>query len=202
MRYPLLEIEIRLFDKNKKTIKYYPKRESHSWTANHWKFIFGHCSGYPLTSADSLSLTDTGNTERAQVATSYTAYLDQVTNVKSAVNDDTQGILVGTGATAESTSDYAMDTIINDGSAAGELVYSAMSTVGFSGDKKTTQTRYFTNESGGSIVVAEVGLVYAITYSAGTLYDILMARDVLSSTITVADTEVLKVEYTVTVTFP
>ena len=60
--------------------------------------------------------------------------------------------------------------------------------------------RYFNNNSGGSIGVNEIGLA---SYSDNPVaYDyVLMARDVLGATVTVADTGQLKVTYTIELTY-
>ncbi len=120
--------------------------------------------------------------------------------------DDARGIQVGSGTTVESLDDYVMETLINDGAGAGELNYATAEThkvtwTAATRVMKDELVRYFNNNSGGSIDVNEVGLTARNTVHSTSMY-ILMARDKLSSTVTVPNTGQLKVTYTVQLTYP
>lgn len=90
----------------------------------------------------------------------------------AAANDATNGIVVGTGTAAVTVTDYALQTKINNGSGAGQLnhlvtTFTTPATVGST--HSFTISRGFTNLSGNSISVSEVGL-YVIGYSGGNYY--------------------------------
>lgn len=95
------------------------------------------------------------------------------------------GIIVGTGDTPETISDYAMDSLINSGDGVGELHYHRM-------DLRSMATldyeipasyfdfeRSFFNLSGATITVKEIGLqvIYGTTAAGG---EGLIARDVVT----------------------
>ena len=86
----------------------------------------------------------------------------------AAANDDTYGIMVGTGNTAPTISDYALETKIDDGVGAGELQYGGV-TYGLPTSSATeshfTITRDFSNASGGAITVEEIGLYVRAEYA-------------------------------------
>ncbi len=84
------------------------------------------------------------------------------------------GILVGTGTTPVTVTDYSLATRINNGSGAGQLNYLIVSittpaTVG--NTQSFTVSRGFTNNSGNSITVNEVGMVSNDSGSAYVLID-------------------------------
>ena len=116
-------------------------RASLTWFAHHWS------GGGPYSTPDWV------NTSRALAANvGYSA--------KGAANDDTKGIVVGTGTNAVAGTDYALQTLIADGTGAGQLDYGleAYSTPTASATLVSfTHTRTFTNNSGGSITIQEVG---------------------------------------------
>lgn len=105
---------------------------------------------------------DTSNTLRAIAFSGLTF----ATN--AAANDDGFGIMVGTGTTAPTINDYALETLINDGVGAGELQYGGV-TYGLPTSSATeshfTITRDFSNASGGDITVQEIGLYVQAQYA-------------------------------------
>ena len=113
----------------------------------------------------------------------------------------TNGIVVGTGTGAESFEDYALGTIVANGTGAGQLSYAAQetTTAAYTAGTKTwasTLIRYMNNNSGGAIVVGEAAL-YVSCYMDSSYYAML-ARDLIDPTVSVADTAQLKVTYTIT----
>jgi hypothetical protein len=106
---------------------------------------------------DTTTLLDTGNTSRT-LALNYSQF-EMTDPANSAVN----GVVVGTGNTAVTINDHALQTQIAHGSGAGQLVHGA---VQFDGIVTTGLTAYvdakrtFTNSSGGSITINEIA-VYA-----------------------------------------
>ena len=68
---------------------------------------------------------------------------------------------------------------------------------------KNDIVRYFNNNSGADVDVTEVAIVshgYRPNSSTDTYY--MMARDLLTATVTVPDTGQLKVTYTIQLTYP
>ncbi len=113
-----------------------------------------------------------------------------------------KGILIGTDTTSESFESYNLGSLISHGVGGGQVEYSESDIPVLSwdsGNKKfiCTYTRRMLNNSGGSITVGEVGLVYAVGQ-----YRFLFARDVLSPTINLADAEQLTVDYTLEFPYP
>lgn len=113
------------------------------------------------------------------------------------------GIQVGTGVAAVTPADFALQTRVAHGRAAGELEYGGCELVNIAianPNGEFTIRRYFTNYSGGGITVQEVGI-----YTPGTDYDsysawaFCIARD-LTGAVAVANTELLRVSYVVQIT--
>ena len=112
------------------------------------------------------------------------------------------GIQVGTGVAAVTPTDIALATRIAHGRAAGELEYGGCELVGIAfadPNGEFTIRRYFTNASGGSITVNEVGIHsvgtwYTISGSTQAVWAFLIARD-LTGGVAVADTEILRATY-------
>lgn len=107
------------------------------------------------------------------------------------------GIQVGTGTTAPTPTDTAIETRIVHGESDGELEYGGceLRNITFSDPNgEFTIRRYFTNHSGGAITVNEVG-IYAVAGSdENKAYSFLIAHD-LTGGVAVADGEILRVTY-------
>src|SRR3990167_9691877 len=124
--------------------------------------------------------------------------------IQSLYADDV-GVVVGTSNTAVAVADDNLVTQVAHGSSAGQLVhygsYGLNYTTGASSASFDLE-REFRNDSGGSIVVAEIG-VYAMSGlnsgASTTAKSFCLLRDVISPTVTVLDGEYLKVKYTITV---
>lgn len=117
----------------------------------------------------------------------------------------TQGIVVGTGTGAESFESYILETLILNGNAAGKLSYAAQESDAQSynsGTKKFTiiHERIINNNSGGSIDISEVGMIGLYTIS--TASNVLLCRDLLGSSVPLANGAQLTVTYTMEMTFP
>ena len=112
------------------------------------------------------------------------------------------GCFPGTGGTAVAIDDYKLEAIITNGSGAGQLTYGAATTIGAVGiagsAAQFVASRSFTNDSGDTITVAEVG-IYTACYVGDSRYYMCAIRDVLGAPQDVLDTEVLTVNYTLEV---
>ncbi|GAI88778.1 unnamed protein product, partial [marine sediment metagenome] len=109
------------------------------------------------------------------------------------------GIQVGTGTTAPTPSDDAMEARIAHGESAGEFEYGGCEfrnmTISDPNGEFTIR-RYFTNNSGGSITVNEVGIYSPAGTSESFASRIfLIARDKVDPGVAVADTEILRATY-------
>jgi hypothetical protein len=146
-----------------------------------------------------VTLTDTSNTARTGVynyapitaSGNYYTFFD----CNATTGDTDYGILVGTGTTATDINDYALDTLIAEGTGAGQMEYGNHSIVSSTHDGSTYSyagiTRTVANNSGGSIVVAEVGLACEMNWESNTERHFLLLREVLGTTVTVLDTQTL-----------
>lgn len=115
------------------------------------------------------------------------------------LNVDSHGIVAGTGDTAETNTDYALETQIAEGTGAGQLVHGrttvgVAAVVGANVDLEVTRT--FTNGSGDTITVKEAG-IYIKGYA--TWYHCLI-RDVLPAEMDVHDKCSLSIIYTLRTT--
>jgi len=109
------------------------------------------------------------------------------------------GIVIGTSNVANSPSTYALGGQIGNGTASGQMQYGATNVTSLTTSGNTVSfqvNRTYTNNSGASITVAEVG----IYFSDGGLGGFAFARDVLASAVTVANTTPITVYYTIQLT--
>ncbi|MBA7700468.1 hypothetical protein ES703_109182 [subsurface metagenome] len=139
------------------------------------------------------SVKDTSNTSRNIWGSSRTF------GSTAASGDVTHGIIVGTGSTAPTIDDYAIETLIDHDASpptAGRLQYGAVAFGAPASDATTSQftiTRDFANASGGAITVNEIAL-YVKGYGATTYY-FMAIRDVIAGGISVPDGQTLTVNY-------
>lgn len=113
------------------------------------------------------------------------------------------GIVVGTSSTAVAVADDNLVAQATHGSGAGQLVHYGCYGLNYTTGASTATfdiEREYRNDSGGSIVITEIG-IYAITdmRTGNTGKTFCIMRDVISPTVTVANTEYLKVKYTLQV---
>ena len=111
------------------------------------------------------------------------------------------GVVVGTGTTAFDLDDYRLDAIVSHGNSSGQLYYQAQAApvTTYSGDPDFTENilhkRVFNNNSGATITVNEVGLVF---FTYGTWYNVMMSRDVLDTPAVVLNGAQLTVTVSIT----
>jgi len=109
-------------------------------------------------------------------------------------------IVVGSGTTKPSINDTGLTSQIGNGTGAGQLEYGSDSLVTpiinlNTNSASFTWSKSFTNGSGGNVTVAEVGAYINV---GSNKYFIL--HDLLPSPITLGNTQVLTVVYTITIT--
>lgn len=189
---PKMFLKLEVVGPDGETIDRYEDR-THSWVRNASN---GMCRAFvsPAVSGDY------GPGSITQVNSSGGTLSAGYTPVGAGVGVIDRSILVGTSAAAESFDMYQYHpTMIDNGSAAGQLAYQAavFGTGNYDSlTKKWTNTlsRVLNNNSGGDITVREVVLaVYGNT---------MIARDVLATPKTIPNAGQLTVTYTIEMTFP
>ena len=136
--------------------------------------------------------------------TSPLVYSTDASNLRmtAAIAEDDRSLVVGSGDTAVTISDYAMETKIAEGAGAGQLNHQATTVnasivaaphCGF------IIERAFTNNSGGDVTVREAGIHVSARLAAGTGY-VLAIRDVLGVAQVIPNGGSLSINYTLRVT--
>lgn len=219
---PQCHITLETFDKNGEQVSYY-KRRSHTWTRNAFNHMFSQLAGKDLDDTTTfaggfLNIKMTNGTVHhsdkpscivniSSTAATYSADDANATSggYRGPAGNALYGIQVGTGTGAESFEDYVLGTLIDTGNGAGELAYGEQEahaetytagTLTYEADL----VRYFNNNSGGAITVAEVALVARGQFVSENQYS-LMSRDKLDTGVEVADTGQLKVTITISLIF-
>jgi len=113
-------------------------------------------------------------------------------------------LVVGSGTTPPSITDGGLTSQIGNGTGAGQLQYGTDSlttpiTNLNNNSASFTWSKSFTNGSGGNVTVAEVG-AYIQTNNQNSPISYFILHDLLPSQITLANTQVLTVVYTITIT--
>jgi hypothetical protein len=184
---------------------------SRTWNRNFWNHYFVQVSGAPSTTsmgafgAGSLKVRDTSGTSLN--STNYCNSAAPFNYNWSISATSTQGIVVGSGTTAESFEHNTLATLITHGTGAGQLTYTSQTNpvaVYDSGTKTwaTTHRRSFSNGSGGAISVNEAGYYTQFMSAYNLNYNMMICRDVLPSTIVVPNGAMLTVHYTISLGFP
>lgn len=157
------------------------------------------CAGYSASLASAgITVQDTGGTNRNLYSSS--AYQYGTPRMDAGAGVTTYGIVVGSGSSAVTVSDYQLGTLIAHGTGAGQLTYGAVElpanfTISGS-DAYFRFSRTLTNGSGGNVTINEIGL-YGRTFA--TTWYFLIDRTL--STVVLADTDakVITYEFKVTV---
>lgn len=207
--------EIEVKDKCGRVIQRHRQR-SHSWMRNAYNAMFCQLAGKDANDttfgAGKISGKDIGGVIRTPsraLGTDYNGSCDGLTpgtghGYRGAAASDTTGIVVGSGTAPESFEDYALQTLIPNGTGAGQLSYVASETHAISYDAigrvlKNSLVRFLNNSSGGTVNVNEVGIIFYTQYNG---YKYMYSRDKLATTVTIPNTGQLKVTYTIQLTYP
>ena len=191
---PRVFLSAEVFDKDGKLVKRIKDR-SHSFNRNYYNSMY---SG-GTDKAGSGSTFGAGFLTKKNISGNIGATTDDVNlYLESGAAYTTSGITIGTNDTAETFEDFQRGSAIPHGTGTGEMSY-AESTIEnpvYTAGTKTWDTdyiRYFNNNSGNDIIIAEVCL-FSSSY--------LISRDILSSAITVTDAGQVKLWYTISMVFP
>jgi len=184
-------LKIKIIDENGKCT-YYRRYRSRSFVANFLRVIFTN-----------LSRQSTSNVNTSGGSYSIAIYDSMAVNDGS--NDDSYGILIGSGTSAPNIIDDNLSQVISNGASVGQMQYGAVSVTGAVTNTSTnsgyiTVTRTFTNNSGSSITVSEVGLVaWSENQPIQTNQYYLIIHDLLPSPITVPNGSSLSISYEIQV---
>ena len=168
------EVELIVYDKDKNVLQHI-KKPMDSFTQNMKRWI---CDSLNSEGSVGWSVVDTGGASRS--LSGFTVYLNAPTG------DDNYGIQVGSSDIAFDPAQYSLGSKIPNT----QIGYQGMTVYQDLNTQRTWQ-RAFVNTSGGDITVKEIG----IAVKASGVY-ILVARDVLSTPVTVPNYGTLVVRYT------
>lgn len=166
-------VEIYLNDK--KIHRFYGKSLTANFLQHLWnRFSQGDANFQIGTFCDSLGRAGR-NTSNTQITTTPTF------QTNAAVGGVTSGIILGSGSTTPTPADFVIETLISNGSGAGQLNYQQQTGVqGVQVSGANTSfvfQRLFVNNSAGNVSVRELGLY---TFTGGSSF--LIYRDVLPAT--------------------
>ena len=209
---PMCYLDIEVQDKSGIVVTKYSDR-SKSWVRNFYNWMVTQqmaCNSNILGTtyeAGTLAVKDTNGIVRSHGT--YAIRLNEVASgygYRGATGSTTNGIVAGTGNAAESFESHILDSLIANGTGAGQLQYQEMSapTPVWDSQNKTFTLeleRIMINSSGGAIDVKEVGLIALLIYAV-TVSRYLVARDVLSSSVNVPNESQIKATYTIQIVYP
>lgn len=153
-----------------------PKTRSHSLVQSFMKMLFSQFSNVAT-----VRCKDTSNTERTFSAATYFY-------TTAGAGTTTRGIMIGTGTNAVTIEDYALQTQVTVNWTYGAVTFSLDNPAG--NEWHINVIRTFTNSTGGSVDIKEIGLV---GYTGATNHLI----DRTLHTITVANTAATTITYTI-----
>jgi hypothetical protein len=184
-------LKIKVIDRNGKCI-YYRRYRSRSFVANFLRVIYTNLSGVSINNVNT-----NGN--------SYSITPRDSIVVNAVANAEFFGIQIGSGTKPPSITDNSLSQVITSGTGVGQMQYGATSVtspvINTSNNTGYIQiTRTFTNNSGSSITVSEVGIVaYAEGYDGQSNQPYLIIHDLLPSPITVPNGSSLTIAYDIQV---
>lgn len=197
------EVEVR--DKDGKLLKRI-KGKSHSFVQGFITMLSTYLQTGEGGTFPSVTITDTGGTGRSlpmstNSSASMTAYQCMLIYLLGASGQSGYGILVGTGTGATAITDTKLGTQIATGTGANQMVYnqqSVESVVVSAPNASIRSTRTFTNNSGSTIVVSEIGWAWG-QYYASAWGNFLLLHDLLTTAISVPTGATATVRYTLSV---
>lgn len=143
------------------TLKLHFPHSSYKTVTKNWVYNFLQNIASPYTDYKTTS-----GTAASGVANITSGTFAKEVNTRGAADDDTMGLVIGTGSTAASWDNYALGSQIANGSGSGQMQYSAMPETNYiakiqplAGSASVTYYREFTNASGNAITVKEGGLI-------------------------------------------
>jgi len=171
---------------------YYRRYRSRSFVIGFLNNIFSGLSAQGITNT---------NTTGSQYTVSDTDGM--IVNAGS--NNGNYGIVIGQGTSAPSIINYNLSIFIQNGAGVGQMQYGAVSITSAVTNTSTntgyiTVTRTFTNNSGSSITVSEVGIIaWSGTGTLQTNQYYLITHDLLPTPITVPNGSSISTSYEIQV---
>ncbi len=189
-------VRIRVHDKDGRLL-YDHEEESRSFVK---AFLAGLLANMQGMTGTTITHDDIGDTSRNIEASNGNGLM--MFNAGGAATDDTEGIVIGTSATAVDITDNKLVARIAEGTGAGQMNYALQTyanDITISDPDATFLTsRVFTNNSGSSITVRETG-IYCNMQVANIDEDFCMVRDVPTEVV-VVDGSTATVDYTFKIT--
>jgi hypothetical protein len=200
-----LYYEVILRDRNGKVVKRF-KRKSESWLRGFIGILRALMIQRYGTAVSAQNITDETGTARGYpdiyAPSGYVTYYLPCCNGDA--GDISQGIVVGSSDTANDINTYALGSKISHGTGSGQLLYNPMTFEDIVNPSGTILqfrlTRVFTNNSGADVTVKEMGLLAKGKDNTDNPRSWLIARDVLTSPITIPDGYSLTLRYIVKIT--
>ena len=197
MPKPLLAARYRVVVRDAQDrIKYIEEAPSKSFILN-FLYVWWLC--FNLDSSDSVSVTSSSGTQTTMTTSQPMGWYNWVNGGAKPYS----GIQVGSGTSAPSASSPYLESLITSGTGSGQLSYGSDSVTSpsISSNPATLKiSKTFTNNSGGSVTVGEIGLAPQIRNDSSGLYQAaLMVHDVLSSAVSVPNGGTITVTYTLQV---
>jgi hypothetical protein len=202
---PALYLTFKKFDDKGNEI-FHQEEEGHSWVRNGWNFQFlvmawNKGTGTAGFGAGNMNLQPEAGPLSGAGGINGELQIDGSTGFSvQAIGSDSGGVYVGTSNAAFSAEHTTLQGKITHGTGTGNFMYGANATPTPTYDTPTKTwtmkiSRDFTNSSGGSITVAEIGLFLRAEILTTATYQYMLARDVLGTPVDVADGEILRVTY-------
>ena len=200
---PQIYWEIEVKDKNGKVISK-KQASAKSWLVAFITLLKGQfaVSADAQTGTNNVSVVDEGGTGR-----NFPPFITYGTNSFSclgAAANVNEGIVVGSGNTANLITTYMLTSKILHGSTSGLLLYGASSiedvTNPSGNDLQFRITRTFTNNTGATVTVKEIGIIGRCCATGVVLRNFMIARDVLPSPTDVPDGATLTIRYVAKIT--
>jgi hypothetical protein len=198
-KLPKAVIEYEVRDKNGKLLSK-GKFPAKSWVGNIIAVLSCIISTWAQTTSNystssRADLIDTSGTARSLLLGGGTSTSTVGGNAPAGTADS--GIVVGTSDTPVSLGQYNLQSPIAHGTGAGQLSYGATTVESLVKDTAWyfRVIRTFTNSSGSSITIREIGLFVRFGLFSPTYFSCMLARDVPSTPITVPNGSTLTVRY-------
>ncbi|MGW8177240.1 MAG: hypothetical protein ACWGQW_00365 [bacterium] len=225
MAVPEVLFELKLTkDEGRGEVYRHWKRRSHSWTRNAYNHIYtdlGVKNPFTVTTSDyvdgSTYVKHTGGSLRTDYwsicmtgggygsgSVHPTRTLEGTAGYCGSVGDDVQGILFGINGTHEHIDDYIVKSKCVQGTGTNQLCYQdqpdpVLTWVAATRTMEVVHSRKANNDSGASIMLAEIGLYMMMNY---TNYFCCMIRDVIDPTEEIYDKSQISVSYTFKLVYP
>lgn len=208
---PEIHIGFEVVDKNGDLI-FEDRQRGHSWTRNFYNFMYSTLTDGPGTGttfeAGEMNIANTGG--GATGGSGHTAARSSMTLLGYGhTNNSTSnsyGIVVGTSDSSFDVEHFQLQALVSSGAGSGQLVHSKMAAPEQSYGSASkiwtnTASRVFNNNSGGSIIIAETGLLQRAVTFGNSGWSWLKERSVLDPTVTVPNGAQLTVSYDISMDF-